>query len=268
MKKSTSRKTFLFPMKDRYNFEDLKRIMAELRQKCPWDRKQTHESLKKYLIEEAYEVIDAIDRKDWEALKEELGDLLLQPVFHARLAEEEGRFNIDDVVDHLCKKLIERHPHVFGEEEAKSAEEVLKNWEKRKAERRRSVLEGVPKHLPALMRAYKLQKKAAAVGFDWKNLEDVEGKVLEEWNEFWEAYKSRDKGKIEHELGDLLFALVNLARFLKIDPEEALQKANERFIKRFSHIERKVKESGKEWKEFSLEELDRFWEEAKRQETD
>ncbi len=255
-------------MKDRYTFEDLKRIMAELRRKCPWDRKQTHESLKKYLIEEAYEVIDAIDRKDWEALKEELGDLLLQPVFHARIAEEEGRFNIDDVVDHLCKKLIERHPHVFGEEEAKSAEEVLKNWEKRKAERRNSVLDGVPKHLPALMRAYKLQKKAAAVGFDWQNVEDVERKVLEEWNEFWEAYKSGDKEKIEHELGDLLFALVNLARFLKIDPEEALQRANERFIKRFSHVERKVRESGKDWKDFSLEELDRFWKEAKRQETD
>jgi NTP pyrophosphatase (non-canonical NTP hydrolase) len=148
-------------MKERYTFEDLKKIMSELRQKCPWDRKQTHESLKKYLIEETYEVIDAIDKKDWGGLKEELGDLLLQPVFHAKIAEEEGKFNIDDVVDHLCKKLIERHPHVFGEEEAKTAEEVLKNLEKRKLEKRKSVLEGVPKHLPALMRAEKLQKKAA-----------------------------------------------------------------------------------------------------------
>ena len=251
--------------KERYTFEDLKEIMKQLRQKCPWDRKQTHESLKKYLIEETYEVIDAIDRKDWEALKEELGDLLLQPVFHARLAEEEGRFNIDDVVDHLCKKLIERHPHVFGDQEAKTAEEVLKNWEKRKLERRSSVLEGVPKHLPALMRAEKLQKKAAKVGFDWRNIEDVKKKVKEEWQEFWQALESGNKEEIEHEFGDLLFALVNLARFLKIDPEEALQKANERFIKRFSHVERRVKESGKPWEEFSLEELDRFWEEAKKQ---
>jgi len=252
-------------MKERYTFEDLKGIMKELRQKCPWDKKQTHESLKKYLIEETYEVIDAIDKKDWEALKEELGDLLLQPVFHATIAEEEGKFNVDDVVDHLCKKLIERHPHVFGEEEAKTAEEVLKNWEKRKLEKRKSVLEGVPKHLPALMRAEKLQKKASKVGFDWQNLEEVKKKVLEEWNEFWEAVERGNREEIEHEFGDLLFALVNLARFLNIDPEEALQKANERFIKRFSHVERRVKESGKRWEEFTLEELDRFWEEAKKE---
>ena len=252
-------------MRERYTFEDLKRIMKELRQKCPWDRKQTYESLKKYLIEETYEVIDAIDKKDWEALKEELGDLLLQPVFHATIAEEEGKFNIDDVVDHLCKKLIERHPHVFGEEEAKTAEEVLKNWEKRKLEKRSSVLEGVPKHLPALMRAEKLQKKAAKVGFDWRNIEEVKEKVNEEWNEFQKAIESGNKGEIEHEFGDLLFALVNLARFLNIDPEEALQKANERFIKRFSYVERKVKESGKPWEEFTLGELNRFWEEAKRE---
>ena len=250
-------------IKEKYTFEDLKEIMKELRQKCPWDRKQTHESLKKYLIEETYEVIDAIDKKDWEALKEELGDLLLQPVFHARLAEEEGKFNIDDVVDHLCKKLIERHPHVFGEERAKSAEEVLQNWEKRKLEKRKSVLEGVPKHLPALMRAEKLQKKASKVGFDWKNLEEVKEKVSEEWNEFWSAVQNGNREEIEHEFGDLLFALVNLARFLEIDPEEALQKANERFIKRFSYVEKKVKESGKSWEDFSLEELDRFWKEAK-----
>ncbi len=198
------------------------------------------------------------------ALKEELGDLLLQPVFHARLTEEEGRFNIDDVVDHLCKKLIKRHPHVFGEEEAKTAEEVLKNWEKRKLEERKSVLEGVPKHLPALMRAEKLQKKAAKVGFDWKDLKGVKEKVLEEWKEFWEALERGNREEIEHEFGDLLFALVNLARFLNIEPEEALQKANERFIKRFSHVERRVKESGKPWEEFTLEELDRFWEEAKK----
>jgi len=251
-------------MGKRYTFEDLKGIMKELRQKCPWDRKQTHESLKKYLLEEAYEVIDAIERKDWQALKEELGDLLLQPIFHARIAEEEGKFNIDDVVDHLCRKLIERHPHVFGEEKAQSAEEVLKNWEKRKLEKRSSVLEGVPKAMPALMRAEKLQKKASKVGFDWSDISQVEEKVKEEWNEFWQALKEGDREKIEHEFGDLLFALVNLARFLKIDPEEALQKANERFIKRFSYIEQKVKESGKRWEDFTLEELDRLWEEAKK----
>jgi MazG family protein len=253
-------------MKERYTFEDLKEIMSRLRKECPWDRKQTHESLKKYLIEEVYEVLDAIDRKDWEALKEELGDLLLQPVFHAKLAEERGLFNIDDVIDHLCKKLIERHPHVFGEEEAKTAEEVLKNWERRKIEKRKSVLEGVPKHLPALMRAEKLQKKASKVGFDWSCAEDVEKKVQEEWKELKEAIESGNKEKIEHEFGDLLFALVNLARFLKIDPEEALQKANERFIERFSHVERRVKESGKRWEDFSVEQLEEFWQEAKQKE--
>ncbi len=250
--------------KDRYTFEDLKNIMKELRQKCPWDKKQTHDSLKKYLIEETYEVIDAIEKRDWQALKEELGDLLLQPIFHARIAEEEGRFNIDDVIDHLCKKLIKRHPHVFGEEKAKTAEEVLKNWEKRKIEERKSVLEGVPKHLPALMRAEKLQKKASKVGFDWNDFEEVKEKVFEEWNEFWSAVEKGDKREIEHEFGDLLFALVNFARFLKIDPEEALQKANERFIKRFSYVEKKVKESCKSWEDLTLEELNRFWEEAKR----
>ena len=250
--------------KDRYTFEDLKNIMKELRQKCPWDKKQTHDSLKKYLIEETYEVIDAIEKRDWQALKEELGDLLLQPIFHARIAEEEGRFNIDDVIDHLCKKLIKRHPHVFGEEKAKTAEEVLKNWEKRKIEERKSVLEGVPKHLPALMRAEKLQKKASKVGFDWNDFEEVKEKVFEEWNEFWSAVEKGDKREIEHEFGDLLFALVNFARFLKIDPEEALQKANERFIKRFSYVEKKVKESGKSWEDLTLEELNCFWEEAKR----
>ena len=239
--------------------------MKELRKKCPWDRKQTHDSLKKYLIEETYEVIDAIERRDREALKEELGDLLLQPVFHATIAEEEGKFNIDDVVDLLCKKLIERHPHVFGEEEAKTAEDVLKNWERRKLEKRSSVLEGVPKHLPALMRAEKLQNKAAKVGFDWRNIREVEEKVREEWEEFWKAVRDGNREEIEHEFGDLLFALVNLARFLNIDPEEALQKANERFIKRFSHVEKRVKESGKDWKDFTLEELDRFWEEAKKE---
>ena len=237
--------------------------MKELRQKCPWDKKQTHESLKRYLLEETYEVLDAIDRKDWEALKEELGDLLLQPVFHAKIAEENGKFNIDDVIDHLCRKLIERHPHVFGEEKADSAEEVLKNWEKRKLEKRNSVLEGVPKAMPALMRAEKLQKKASKVGFDWKEPSQVEEKVKEEWKEFWQALKEGKKKKIEHEFGDLLFALVNLARFIKIDPEQALQKANERFLKRFSYVEKKVKESGKKWEEFTLEELDKFWEEAK-----
>ncbi|GAB6065188.1 nucleoside triphosphate pyrophosphohydrolase [Aquifex pyrophilus] len=246
--------------KKRYTFEDLIKVMEELRKKCPWDREQTHESLKKYLIEEAYEVLDAIDSKDDEKLKEELGDLLLQVVFHSQIAKERGAFDINDVIDTLVRKLIERHPHVFGNEKP---EEVLKNWEKKKMEKRKSIFEGVPKHLPALMRSQKLQDRASQVGFDFENINQVFEKIEEEIQELKESLEKNDRENIKHEIGDILTAVVELARFVGVDAEEALQEANERFIRRFSYIEKKAKEMGKRLEDMSLEEMDRLWLEAK-----
>ncbi|WP_461831718.1 nucleoside triphosphate pyrophosphohydrolase, partial [Aquifex sp.] len=185
--------------KKRYTFEDLVKVMEELRNKCPWDREQTHESLKKYLIEEAYEVLDAIDSKDDEKLKEELGDLLLQVVFHSQIARERGAFDVNEVIDTLVKKLIERHPHVFGNEKP---EDVLKNWEKKKMEKRKSIFEGIPKHLPALMRSQKLQDRVSQVGFDFENINQVFEKIQEEINELKESLEKNDKENIKHEIGD------------------------------------------------------------------
>ena len=245
----------------RYSFEDLKRIMEELRKKCPWDRDQTHESLKKYLIEEAYEVLDAIDSKDDERLKEELGDLLLQPVFHAQIAKERGAFTIDDVIDTLVKKLIDRHPHVFGNADP---QEVLKNWEKKKMEKRESVLDGIPKHLPALMRSQKLQDRASQVGFDFTHISQVFEKINEEIKELKEAIDKGDTANVEHEIGDILTAVVELARFLNVDAESALQKANDRFVRRFTLMEKKALERGLKLQDMSLEDMEALWQEAKR----
>ncbi len=249
-------------MEKKYGFEDLVKIMEELREKCPWDREQTHESLKKYLIEEAYEVLDAIDSGDDEKLKEELGDLLLQPVFHAQIAKERGAFDINDVIDQLVRKLIERHPHVFGDAKP---EDVLKNWEKKKMEKRESILEGIPKHLPALMRSQKLQDKTSQVGFDFTDISQVFEKIEEEIGELKDSLDKGDKENIEHEIGDILTAVVELARFIGVDAESALQKANDRFIKRFQYIERKAKEMGKKLEEMSLEEMDELWSSAKKE---
>ncbi|WP_461830172.1 nucleoside triphosphate pyrophosphohydrolase [Aquifex sp.] len=245
----------------KYTFQDLIKVMEELRQKCPWDREQTHESLKKYLIEEAYEVLDAIDSKDDEKLKEELGDLLLQVVFHSQIAKERGAFDVNDVIDTLVKKLIERHPHVFGDAKP---EDVLKNWEKKKMEKRKSIFEGIPKHLPALMRSQKLQDRASQVGFDFERIEQVFEKIEEEINELKESLEKNDKENIKHEIGDILTAVVELARFVGVDAEEALQEANDRFIRRFSYIEKKAKEMGRSLQDMSLEEMDRLWMEAKK----
>ncbi len=245
----------------RHSFEDLLKVMEELRKKCPWDREQTHESLKKYLIEECYEVIDAIDSKDDNKLKEELGDLLLQPVFHAQIAKERGAFTIEDVIDNLVKKLIDRHPHVFGDAEP---QDVLKNWEKKKMEKRESVLEGIPKHLPALMRSQKLQDRASQVGFDFTDISQVFEKIEEEISELKESLRDEDRENIKHEIGDILTAVVELARFVGVDAESALQEANERFIRRFQYIEKRAKEMGKRLEDMSLEEMDKLWEEGKR----
>ena len=249
-------------------FDRLVSIMCELRKKCPWDRKQTRESLRPYLIEEAYEVLDAIDSGNPEKLKEELGDLMLQAVFHAEIAKERGEFDIYDVIDFLCNKLIYRHPHVFGDAKVKDAEEVLRNWEKLKQKEKNhegSVLDGVPKELPALIQAFRLQEKAAKVGFDWDRTEDVIAKVEEEWKELKEAIRNGDKEAMEHELGDLLFAIANLSRFIGVEPEGALRNCNMRFKKRFGFIEKKLKEEGKSPEEVSLAEMDKLWEEAKEQ---
>ncbi|NPA32974.1 MAG: nucleoside triphosphate pyrophosphohydrolase [Aquificae bacterium] len=248
----------------KYTFDELVRVMERLRRECPWDREQTHESLKKYLIEEAYEVLDAIDEKDDEKLREELGDLLLQVVFHSQIAKERNAFRIEDVIDGLVKKLIERHPHVFGNEKP---ENVLKNWEKKKMEKRESIFEGIPKHLPALMRSQKLQDRASQVGFDFRSVDEVFGKIEEELGELKQAMRSGNKEELKHEIGDILTAVVELARFLGVDAEEALQEANERFIRRFSYVEKRAKEEGRKLEEMSLEEMDRLWEEAKRSET-
>jgi len=232
---------------------------------CPWDHQQTHESLKPYLIEETYEVIESIDRNDDEELREELGDLLLQIVFHAQIASEEERFTIDDVAAGIVKKLKRRHPHVFGETEVKDADEVLKNWEHiKKEEGKHSVLDGVPDTLPALLKARRVQEKVGRVGFDWEGLDGPLRKVQEEIEELKNAVDEGNKSRIDEEFGDILFSLVNLSRFLKIDAEESLRKTVGKFSKRFRYIEEQVKKRGdRPIDDYSLDELDSLWEEAK-----
>ena len=247
-------------------------IMRRLRAPggCPWDAEQSHESLKRYLIEECYEVIEAIDRKDDDLLREELGDLLLQPIFHAAIAEERGAFTMDDVLETLADKLVRRHPHVFGDQEIRTSEEQVANWEKikkeEKGEERKSALSGIPPHLPALMQAQKITEKAARVGFDWEHTDQVYAKVLEELHELEETMVTRDQERMESELGDLLFAIVNLGRFLAVNPEEALRKTIDRFTSRFGHVEETLHGRGIQLKDASLEEMDRLWNEAKEKE--
>ena len=252
-------------------FERLIKIMARLRgpSGCPWDKEQTPQSLKPYLIEEAYEVLEAIDLNDDDEIKEELGDLLLQVVFHAQIASEENRFNIDDVAEAIADKLIRRHPHVFGDTQADTPDEVIKNWEAIKAEekpeKRASLLDGVPINLPALLRACRLQEKAARVGFEWEHIADVAQKVQEETEELIHARESGAIEKVREEFGDLLFALVNLARFLQICPEEALIQTNRKFQSRFQYIETELCKKGKTPHESTLEEMDALWEAAKKE---
>ncbi len=250
-------------------FTRLMEIMRRLRAPggCPWDAEQTHESLKRYLLEECYEVIEAIDEGDGDNLKEELGDLMLQPVFHAAIAEEEGRFTMDEVLKAICDKLVRRHPHVFGDQVIKDSAAQVENWEKiKKAEKgagRKSAISGIPPELPALLKAHKVTEKAARVGFDWEHTHQVFAKVLEELHEFEETMLERDEERMEAELGDLLFAIVNLGRFLSIDPEEALRKTIARFTRRFSHVEDALHARGTTMQESTLAEMDLLWEEAK-----
>jgi len=245
-------------------------IMEVLRSKegCPWDREQTHKTLKKYLIEETYEYLEVVDLEDKSRMCEELGDVLLQVVFHAQIANENGDFNIDDVIDVICEKMIHRHPHVFGDVSAETSSEVLKNWEEIKKKEKgnidqASVLQDVPINLPALMRGYKVQQKAAQVGFDWDDTAYVFAKIREEIDELEEQYKKSDKDGIEDELGDVLFSVVNLSRFLKVDPELSLSRSTNKFIRRFKYVEQRASELGKKLNEMTLAEMDVLWEEAK-----
>ena len=254
---------------DDVDIQPLVDVMRTLREPggCPWDREQTHASIRSNMIEEVYEYLEAVDAEDTEGMREELGDILMQIVFHARMAEEAGRFDLQDVIDEVVDKLIRRHPHVFGETKVTGSDEVLVNWEaikKTEKTERKHVLDGVTQGLPALLRAYKLQSKAAKVGFDWPDVKGVWDKVQEELVELQEALASGDRAAAENELGDVLFALVNYARHQKIEPEVALNGTNNRFAKRFAHVESCVEASGKAWQDFSLAELDQFWDEAKR----
>ncbi|MDD2900168.1 MAG: nucleoside triphosphate pyrophosphohydrolase [Desulfuromonadaceae bacterium] len=257
-------------MHTHHTFEQLISIMKKLRAPggCPWDAEQTHESLTRYLLEEAYEVIEAIDERSPQHLEEELGDLLLQPVFHAAIAEEAGEFTISDVIDTLCSKLIRRHPHVFGDLEIKDSNAQVENWEKikklEKGDERKTALSGVPKHLPALMKAQKISEKASRVGFDWEHADQVFAKVMEELHEFEEAWASGNPTRMEDEMGDLLFAIANLGRFLNLNPEEALRKTISRFEKRFSYVEVELNRAGVSMQNASLGEMDALWEKAKR----
>jgi len=236
---------------------------------CPWDREQTLQSLKRYVIEESYELIDAVDSNNPERHKEELGDVLLQVALHARIRQEEGHFTFDDVAAALAEKLIRRHPHVFGEAKARNAAEVLGHWEAIKAGEKqggRPLLEGIPRHLPALQKAERVQTRAARVGFDWPDAQGVLEKIGEEAAELKEAMRKNDPEHLTEELGDLLFSLVNLSRFLHVHPEEALDKTTAKFMARFREIERRVREQGCELKDCTPAELDGFWNDVKRAE--
>lgn len=252
------------------DFEDLIEIMTKLRGEngCPWDREQTHESLKRYLIEESYEVLEAIDEQDDAKIVEELGDVLLQIVFHSEIGREEGYFNINDVIKGICNKMIQRHPHVFGNNSVENSEEVLKNWDEIKKNEKgiktsTEEMKHIAKNLPALIRAEKIQGKAKKVGFDWDKVEDAMDKILEEFYEVRDVYNGGNWSRIEEEVGDLLFACVNVARFLKVDPELALNKTSNKFIQRFSYIEETAKDKGMRLEEMSLEQMDMLWNEAK-----
>lgn len=259
-------------MKKKKNFNDLIELMNALRgpDGCPWDKEQTHESIKSCLIEEAYELFETIDSKDSEMMKEELGDVLFQVIFHSKMAQERNEFDVTDVVDHVVNKLTQRHPHVFEpHKKLDNAEQALSQWEqiKRKEkgyEDRKSVVDGVPQALPALQKAHKVQKKVAKVGFDWKEIDPVLAKVDEELAEVREALLKQDKAHIEEEVGDLLFSVTNLSRFLGLEAENVLHKTVQKFMNRFRIVEKEIEKKGKKLEECSLEEMDEIWEKAKK----
>lgn len=239
-------------------------IMNELREQCPWDKKQTIQSLRHLTIEETYELGDAILENNLDEVKKELGDLLLHITFYSKIGSESGAFDIADVANGICDKLIDRHPHIYGDVKVENEEDVKRNWEKLKLkEGKKSVLEGVPKSLPAMVKASRIQDKAAGIGFDWEEPHQVFEKLQEELGELQQEINKNDKEKTEAEFGDVLFSMINYARFLKVDPESALERTNKKFIKRFQYLERKAAEAGKSLNEMTLAEMDVFWEEAK-----
>lgn len=246
-------------------FDRLLTIMDELREQCPWDKKQTMESLRHLTIEETYELGDAILDKNLQEVKNELGDLLLHIVFYAKIGSETQDFDIANVANDICEKLIARHPHIYGDISVKNEEEVKQNWENIKLkEGKKSVLEGVPKSLPALVKANRIQDKVAGVGFDWEHPEQVFEKLKEELSELQDEVKNGNQDAIESEFGDVLFSMINYARFLEVNPENALERTNKKFIKRFQYLEHKAKEHGKTLRDMSLAEMDVYWEEAKK----
>ena len=251
------------------HFEELIKIVEKLRgpEGCPWDKEQTRESLKPFLIEELYELLDALDENNSEGIKEELGDMLFQIVLHCQLSKEHGLFDINDVIENITRKMIRRHPHVFGSKNFKTTKEVMTWWEehkKKEGKSKESVIEGIPKTLPALLKAQKIQHKASRVGFDWERIEDIFKKLDEEINEFKCALGKKNQNEIEDELGDIFFVLVRISNFVGVNPEDALRKTTSKFIQRFRHIEMKASEQGKKLSDMTLEEMDALWEEAKK----
>ena len=254
--------------KNLQGLERLLTIMNELREKCPWDKKQTIHTLRQQTIEETYELADAITEKDWSGIKEELGDLLLHIVFYSKIGEEQGKFDINDVITGVCEKLITRHPHIYGNVKVNGEEDVKRNWEQIKLrEGKQSVLSGVPKSLPAMIKAMRLQDKAKQVGFEWETKEDVWEKIEEEKTELLDAVKSENITDIEEEAGDLFFSVINYVRFLNVDAENALEITNKKFIRRFTQMEEIAKSSGKNLVDMSLTEMDAMWNEIKKQKT-
>lgn len=250
-------------------FKRLLEIMLRLRKECPWDRAQTNETLRTMTIEEVYELSDAILENDDKKIKEELGDIMLHLMFYSIIADEKDSFDITDVLKVLNEKLIRRHPHIFGDITVNNANEVKQYWEKIKLdEGKKSVLEGVPPHLPSMVKAYRLQEKAKGVGFDWENINQVYDKLSEEINELRHAINSANQQNIEEELGDVFFALINYSRFLNVNPDDALEKANKKFINRFKYIEQKANDNGAKINNLSLEEMDKLWDEAKKTKKD
>ena len=251
------------------SFVRLVKIMDELREKCPWDRKQTIQSLRQMTIEECFELVDAITDEDWKGIREELGDLLLHIVFYARIGSEQKKFELDDVINGISEKLIARHPHIYGDVKVENADDVKKNWEKLKLkEGKKSVIGGVPKSLPATVKAMRLQEKAKQVGFEWENKDQVWEKVEEEIRELKEAIRDKDQGRIEDEFGDVVFSLINYARFLHIDAENALERTNRKFIHRFTQMEEQALKHGKDLNKMSLQEMDEIWNNIKQQRQD
>ncbi len=251
--------------KNQYSIEDLLDVMSELRNKCPWDQKQTFDTLKKLTIEETYELVDAIDKKKYDDIKDELGDLLLHIIFYSKIASENKKFNFNDVLNSLIEKLIYRHPHIYGDIKVSSIDEVKKNWERLKVkDKNKGILSGVPNHLPSLIKAHRVQDKVASIGFDFPNVKDTVDKIKEEFEEFNSALLSQNKSEIEEEFGDILFSLINYSRHIGIDSDESLKKSIQKFIDRINKLEKVLKSKNLDFDNCSDEELNNFWNDVKK----